>query len=163
MLATFLGQLAGTAAGNRLYARGGWVASGSLSVGLLGFAVLVDVARGPYEEGWVGWRGGWTMRKRNRATSDGKTVEKSLGLARGQGALGGGDEQDAEKGAEAATAQQVGTEAGTVDNDERATHEAGPDEKEFRPQEEEDNGSRKGKKHVMSKLFLRSTLRADRE
>jgi hypothetical protein len=31
MLAAFMGQLTGTAVGNRLYAQGGWVASGSCS------------------------------------------------------------------------------------------------------------------------------------
>jgi len=35
MVATFCGQLMGTAVGNALYARGGWRASGSCSVGFL--------------------------------------------------------------------------------------------------------------------------------
>ena len=81
MVMTFLGQITGTAAGNHLYARRGWVASGSLSVALLGFAAIVNSVRGPYERGWFGWSGGWTIRKRNMMSADGVTEEKSLGLA----------------------------------------------------------------------------------
>ncbi|KAI9653783.1 MAG: hypothetical protein M1831_005650 [Alyxoria varia] len=83
MLFTFIGQLTGTAAGNRLYVKSGWVATGSLNVALIAFAMLLVAVRGPYEQGWFGWRGGWTIKKRNRQTADGKTEEKSLGLARG--------------------------------------------------------------------------------
>lgn len=61
MVFTFCGQLTGTAVGNRLYARGGWVQSGSYSVASLGAALLVCLLKGPYEQGWVGWTGGWRM------------------------------------------------------------------------------------------------------
>ncbi|EXJ81999.1 hypothetical protein A1O1_08067 [Capronia coronata CBS 617.96] len=67
MLMTFTGQLTGTSAGAKLYERGGWVASGSLSVALVGLTFLVCLARGPYEDGWVGWGGGWDIRKKNLA------------------------------------------------------------------------------------------------
>ncbi|CAK7236607.1 hypothetical protein SBRCBS47491_009696 [Sporothrix bragantina] len=63
MIASFTGQLTGTSAGNRLYAMGGWRYSGGLSLGLLGFAILVCIARGPRETGWIGWHGGWSIRK----------------------------------------------------------------------------------------------------
>jgi len=63
MVFTFCGQLCGTAAGNALYARGGWRASGGLAIAMLGTAMVVCVARGPREEGWVGWSGGWDVRK----------------------------------------------------------------------------------------------------
>jgi hypothetical protein len=69
MLCTFTGQLTGTSAGARLYARGGWVASGSLSVGLMGFALVACALRGPYEKGWIGWSGGWNVWKTNLATA----------------------------------------------------------------------------------------------
>ena len=49
---------------------------------MLGFALMINLLRGPYESGWIGWGGGWSIKKRNSRTSDGKTVEKSLGLAR---------------------------------------------------------------------------------
>lgn len=77
MLGTFCGQLIGTAAGNALYARGGWIASGSLSVGLTCAAVLIAIARGPWEDGWYGWSGGWSIRKKDLMSADGKTNETS--------------------------------------------------------------------------------------
>lgn len=67
MLLTFAGQLTGTSAGAKLYERGGWIASGSLSVALVAFTFVVFVARGPYETGWFGWSGGWDFRKENLA------------------------------------------------------------------------------------------------
>lgn len=65
MVSVFSGQLMGTAVGNKLYAKGGWIRSGSASVGFLGAALLVCFARGPWENGWVGWRGGWSVRRRD--------------------------------------------------------------------------------------------------
>jgi hypothetical protein len=65
MVSVFCGQLMGTAVGNRLYAQGGWVASGSVSVGFVSAALLVCFARGPWEKGWVGWSGGWGLRRRD--------------------------------------------------------------------------------------------------
>ena len=55
----------GTAVGNKLYARGGWVASGSTSVAFIGVALLCCFARGPWEPGWLGWGGGWSIRRRD--------------------------------------------------------------------------------------------------
>ena len=65
MVAVFSGQLMGTAVGNRLYAQGGWISSGSASVGLVATALLVCFARAPWETHWVGWRGGWSVRRRD--------------------------------------------------------------------------------------------------
>lgn len=62
MVSVFCGQLMGTAVGNALYARGGWIRSGSASVGFVGAALLACLARGPHEKGWVGWRGGCNMK-----------------------------------------------------------------------------------------------------
>ncbi|PVI07322.1 MFS general substrate transporter [Periconia macrospinosa] len=64
MVFTFCGQLVGTAAGNHIYASAGWIGSGSTSLGFIGLAILTMVARGPWETRWVGWRGGWSFRKR---------------------------------------------------------------------------------------------------
>lgn len=64
MLSVFCGQLMGTAVGNRLYARGGWVRSGSASVGFVGAALVICFSRGPWETGWVGWRGGFELRRK---------------------------------------------------------------------------------------------------
>ncbi|KAI0439333.1 MFS general substrate transporter [Xylaria telfairii] len=63
MVFCFAGQLTGTAAGNQLYAQGGWVWSGSMSIGFIGAAILIGLARGPRESRWVGWKGGWNIRK----------------------------------------------------------------------------------------------------
>jgi predicted MFS family arabinose efflux permease len=63
MVSVFFGQLMGTAAGNNLYARSGWIGSGSGSVGFLGAALVIAALRGPRETGWVGWRGGWSWRR----------------------------------------------------------------------------------------------------
>ena len=82
MLATFCGQLMGTAAGNHVYARGGWIRSGSTSVGFLGASLLFCFIRGPWETGWVGWRGGWSLRKKDKASADGKTAETTFYQAR---------------------------------------------------------------------------------
>lgn len=78
MLATFCGQLSGTAVGNHVYAQGGWIRSGSVSVGFCGGAILILCLRGPWETSWLGWHGGWSMRKKNHDSGDGKTVEKAM-------------------------------------------------------------------------------------
>jgi len=72
MVATFFGQLVGTAAGNHFFATGGWIISGSFSVGCIGLALVCCVVRGPWEEGWIGWGGGWSIRKKDRTSADGK-------------------------------------------------------------------------------------------
>ncbi|KAI0174810.1 major facilitator superfamily domain-containing protein [Pestalotiopsis sp. NC0098] len=63
MVMTFCGQLFGTAVGNNLYAQGGWIHSGALSIGLMGAAFLLVLVRGPHEKGWFGWGGGWDPRQ----------------------------------------------------------------------------------------------------
>lgn len=70
MVFTFCGQLTGTAVGSRLYARGGWVASGSYAVASVGGGLLVCLVRGPWEERWVGWRGGWGLFKKKTVDSE---------------------------------------------------------------------------------------------
>lgn len=70
MVSAFCGQLMGTAAGNRFYEQGGWVRSGSASVGFVCAALLLCALRGPRETGWVGWKGGWDMRKQIATSPD---------------------------------------------------------------------------------------------
>jgi len=50
---------------------GGWVRSGSASVGFIGAALFFCVVRGPYETRWVGWRGGWSLRKKPKSEEPG--------------------------------------------------------------------------------------------
>ena len=72
----YVGMLAGTKAGNMVYQDcGGWIASGCLSIGLIGFGLLVIAVRGPYEVRWVGWRGGWG--KGRNEVGDVEAVEKT--------------------------------------------------------------------------------------
>lgn len=76
MLMTFTGQLTGTAAGNELYERAGWIASGSLSVALVGLNFVFCAIRGPWEEGWYGWTGGFQL-KRKKTVQDEKIEQTS--------------------------------------------------------------------------------------
>ena len=75
MVFTFFGQLTGTSVGAHLYARAGWVGSQSFSVGSIGVALLITFARGPWEEGWLGWHGGLSIFKKNKTSADGKAEE----------------------------------------------------------------------------------------
>ncbi|CAK3825342.1 major facilitator superfamily transporter [Lecanosticta acicola] len=75
MIFTFLGQLTGTSVGARLYEIGGWRVSGSYSVGAIGLALIVTLLRGPWEEGWIGWHGGYSILKKDRNSADGKGPE----------------------------------------------------------------------------------------
>lgn len=61
MLAVFCGQLTGTALGSKLFARGGWLWSGSASVACILLALAVCLVRGPRETRWLGWRGGFAL------------------------------------------------------------------------------------------------------
>jgi predicted MFS family arabinose efflux permease len=63
MVGSFCGQLMGTSVGNTLYARAGWVGSGSASLGFVALALMVCLSRGPKEDGWVGWTGGNQFRR----------------------------------------------------------------------------------------------------
>ncbi|KAL7926402.1 major facilitator superfamily domain-containing protein [Trichoderma austrokoningii] len=83
MVFTFCGQLFGTAVGNKLYADGGWISSGALSIGCVGGGLLVTLLRGPHEKGWLGWSGGWEVRakrlkQREEATQGSSVTENPL-------------------------------------------------------------------------------------
>ena len=93
MVATFCGQLMGTAAGNHIYASAGWIRSGSASVGFIGAALLFCLIRGPWETSWVGWSGGWSIRKKVVGSAGEETAEKAQ-----LGENSGGE--DVEKGTE---------------------------------------------------------------
>ncbi|KAI0169186.1 MFS general substrate transporter [Hypoxylon sp. FL1284] len=61
MVHTFCGQLFGTAVGNALYASGGWTHAGAFNIAQMIAGLLILALRGPHEQGWVGWRGGWDL------------------------------------------------------------------------------------------------------
>ena len=75
MVSVFCGQLMGTAVGNHLFAEGGWVKSGSASVGFVAAALVICVLKGPWEKGWIGWRGGWGIRRRDLEKEEKKDEE----------------------------------------------------------------------------------------
>ena len=77
MVSIFAGQLTGTALGNALYARGGWLRSEGANIGLIGLALVSCSMRGPWETGWIGWRGGWSIRRRDLGTPSTKQEESS--------------------------------------------------------------------------------------
>lgn len=62
MLGVFFGQLMGTGVGNAVYAKGGWIHSGAVNVVFTGISLMICFVRGPHEQGWLGWHGGWNMR-----------------------------------------------------------------------------------------------------
>lgn len=72
----FLGQLAGTAAGTRVYLYYGWRASGGFCLGLLGWQMLCLVMRGPQlpNDRWFGYAGTFYLRK---STADRKLAERA--------------------------------------------------------------------------------------
>ena len=110
MVATFCGQLIGTAAGNHVYAAAGWTGSGSASVGFIAAAILVIVARGPWEEHWVGWRGGWSMIKKDKNSADGKTADSAMHI------------RDVEKDAELGMNKEVLEEIAAKEGNESPLH-----------------------------------------
>ncbi|KAK2053964.1 major facilitator superfamily transporter [Colletotrichum caudatum] len=63
MVCVFCGQLTGTAVGNRLYAQGGWKYSGGASIGFIGLSLILTMCKGPREKRWIGWSGGFKLRR----------------------------------------------------------------------------------------------------
>ncbi|KOS18615.1 putative transporter [Escovopsis weberi] len=62
MVISFCGQLFGTAVGNKIYARGGWIHSGAFAIGLMGLGTVLVLVRGPHAKGWFGYAGGCELR-----------------------------------------------------------------------------------------------------
>ncbi|RYP61265.1 hypothetical protein DL770_009829 [Monosporascus sp. CRB-9-2] len=50
------------AAGNALYAKGGWTNSGALNIAQMVTGMLTIIARGLHEKGWIGWGDGWNLK-----------------------------------------------------------------------------------------------------
>ncbi|KAI5920969.1 major facilitator superfamily domain-containing protein [Camillea tinctor] len=78
MVFSFAGQLTGTAVGNRLYAQGGWVWSGSCNIAFIGTAIIIGIIRGPRETGWIGWHGGWNIRKDDHPAKEAATPPEQI-------------------------------------------------------------------------------------
>lgn len=78
MVHTFCGQLFGTAVGNALYAKGGWTYSGAFNIAQLIAGLSVLMIRGPHEKHWVGWRGGWNLKKSKEEKVQPSTAEADV-------------------------------------------------------------------------------------
>ncbi|KAL8776803.1 MAG: hypothetical protein Q9194_002936 [Teloschistes cf. exilis] len=129
MLSAFCGQLTGTAVGNHIYAIGGWKSSGSTSVGFLAAALVLCAGRGPREEGWYGWGGGWSLRR--------KTDQAVAGEKQNQ--LGG--EKDSESG----------DTPGSRNDQERRDHGREPDDDEKgKSSQGSESGEQVGKSSTVS-------------
>ena len=124
----YLGQLAGVKAGNDIYENhGGWIASGSLSVGVLVFSLVIILLRGPHETGWIGWRGGWRLGgKAADAESSQIAVPMEMDVVTQGGIIDEDLHQDGELGREGLSEEKVGGEY--VENVEESAEEetAGP-------------------------------------
>jgi len=124
MVATFCGQLMGTAAGNHIYADGGWIHSGSASVGFIGAALFFCFVRGPYETRWVGWRGGWSLRKKPKNDEPGAEWVNHK-----DGQKGGGEEgESGGNGKEETNTEKALDEIAGEDEEERVAREKAAEE-----------------------------------
>ncbi|OJT11966.1 hypothetical protein TRAPUB_11488 [Trametes pubescens] len=65
LLSLFIGQVMGTAVGSKVYTDHGWRPDASLNLAWTVFSLIVLLARGPHvpRYTWLGWAGGWELRK----------------------------------------------------------------------------------------------------
>lgn len=65
----FCGQLVGTKAGTTVYLLYGYRASGGFCLGLIGWMLFILFLRSPHLpiDRWIGWSGGWQLRKKEPA------------------------------------------------------------------------------------------------
>lgn len=82
MVFTFFGQLTGTSVGAKIYSEAGWVGSQSYSVASIGVGLIITLARGPWEKGWIGWNGGLSIFKKDKTSSNGIAKEERNVLRR---------------------------------------------------------------------------------
>lgn len=101
MVFTFCGQLTGTAVGNSLYARGGWVLSGSYSVASIGGALLICLLRGPWEERWIGWGGGWAVFQKKKVSAPSTDTSEKANPESGTSVAQPGEEEKSDSTIEA--------------------------------------------------------------
>ncbi|KAF8527953.1 major facilitator superfamily domain-containing protein [Hysterangium stoloniferum] len=74
----FTGQLMGTAAGTMVFIRHGWRAAALLSLAWMVFQFGIMFLRGPHvpRKQWVGWQGGWSLRRRDEEPLSAGDAEK---------------------------------------------------------------------------------------
>ncbi|KAI0782624.1 major facilitator superfamily domain-containing protein [Abortiporus biennis] len=81
IISLFIGQVMGTSVGTKVYTQYGWRPAAALSVAWTGFSILVLLLRGPNcgRYTWIGWEGGFEVRKSRIDTHhglDGSDLEK---------------------------------------------------------------------------------------
>ncbi|KAH9919185.1 MFS general substrate transporter [Epithele typhae] len=74
ILALFVGQVMGTSVGSEVFTRLGWRANAALNLGWAGLSLVVLLVRGPHvpRYTWVGWEGGWELRKSKLVAGEGE-------------------------------------------------------------------------------------------
>ncbi|KAM5541230.1 hypothetical protein V8D89_005159 [Ganoderma adspersum] len=120
ILALFIGQVMGTSVGSKVFTEHGWRADASLNLAWTGFTLVVLLARGPHvpRYTWVGWKGGWELRKsrvlamqlaereRDADAVGEKDGDLSLNAGEGVTAIRGGE--DVKEGPPASVPLEVG-------------------------------------------------------
>ncbi|KAI0632361.1 MFS general substrate transporter [Trametes polyzona] len=100
LLALFIGQVMGTAVGSKVYTAHGWRPDAALNLAWTVFSLFILLARGPHcpRYTWVGWKGGWELRKsrlvaeRDASAADAPKVAEGESQGEG-GEKGGADEK----------------------------------------------------------------------
>ncbi|KAN0131501.1 Major facilitator superfamily domain containing protein [Lactarius tabidus] len=80
IISIFIGQVMGSSVGSKLFLSHGWRASGGLTLGLTGWALVLLLARGPHCDRytWLGYEGGIEWRK-SAVEGDASSIEKGEG------------------------------------------------------------------------------------
>ncbi|KAH8092186.1 MFS general substrate transporter [Cristinia sonorae] len=78
VISIFIGQVMGTSVGTKVFLEHGWRASAFVSLAWCCFCFCVMLSRGPNcgRYTWVGWEGGWEVRKSRLAMRAGKGSEE---------------------------------------------------------------------------------------
>ncbi|KAF7318655.1 MFS superfamily [Mycena chlorophos] len=136
VLAIFMGQVAGTAAGTSIYLAHGWRICAAFSLALCAAQLLMLLVRGPHCERytWVGWQSGWKPVAKPRREKPPRQPMSDSGEQRDIEAAG--VEKSEEENPLAVEAQHVGvddpdtTVVGHLKSEKDPTVERGDDQKQ---------------------------------
>ena len=97
----------------KIYSSNGWKATGGTAVAFVGTGVLILLARGPHETGWVGWSGGTQLLRREKWTDlSPNAITERMGGAQGPVGAMGMREVEREGVSEGVSVSDVRAEAG---------------------------------------------------
>jgi hypothetical protein len=73
----------GTSVGTKVFVSHGWRASAALSLGWMGFELLILLTRGPHEGRytWIGWKRGLTPMRKASTPADPENIERHGGTS----------------------------------------------------------------------------------